>query len=219
MDFLNAQLQNELFDERPPSSFFDGPQDATVVAVTGRNVYFVIPDFDNDVAFGPAPVDVGSPAKGDQIVVVFVGTGVDKPRVVQLPTLKADDVVFAPAGDLSSTDVQAAIEELDGAVADVATTAAAAYSPSNPPPATVINQTIRGTISLATTDSSKTATISSVDVAKSQLRNLGSSNVDNSTEIAFVRLALTSSTVVTATRGTTGGSGPVVTSYELTEWT
>lgn len=85
MDFLNAQLQNELFDQRPASNFFDGPQDGIITAVVGRQVWFTVPDFDTEIAFGPATLDAGTPAKGDPIVVVFVGTGVDKPRVVQQP--------------------------------------------------------------------------------------------------------------------------------------
>lgn len=71
----------------------------------------------------------------------------------------------------------------------------------------------RGVISLATV-ASGTATITSVDTSKSDLRLLGYSNTNQPAENADI--VLTNATTITATRGTTSGTSRV--SWELTEY-
>lgn len=90
----------------------------------------------------------------------------------------------------------------------------------------MINQTIRGTITMAATGvGSATATIASVNTAKTQLRYLGwrSSGTAASTANMDCLVKLASATQVTAERmGGTTFSGPTidaVVSYEVTEWT
>lgn len=69
----------------------------------------------------------------------------------------------------------------------------------------------RGTITAGTT-----ATITSVNTAKSELRHLGQSgmNATSATSLAnsFFRIELTNATTITAS----GGTGTI--SWELTEW-
>lgn len=74
----------------------------------------------------------------------------------------------------------------------------------------------RGTISLQPSDAAKTATVSAVDVAKSELRFLG---VRGETDLphSLVTLVLTNPTTITATRSKSG-TYPVAVSWELTEW-
>jgi hypothetical protein len=74
----------------------------------------------------------------------------------------------------------------------------------------------RGTISLASPASVVTATISSVDVNKSFISHLGQTTTATDPRYYETRLALTSSTQITATRGV--GSGSAVVSYEVIEF-
>lgn len=70
----------------------------------------------------------------------------------------------------------------------------------------------RGTISL--TGLSATATITSVDTTKTELRYLGSHGVTNAVDYASI--TLTNATTITANRSNVGGSSVV--SWELTEY-
>lgn len=83
----------------------------------------------------------------------------------------------------------------------------------------------RGTISFTVSDTSKTATISSVNTNKAEIRLLGMSNAytwsgNSGTQLPFggisARIALTNATTVTATRGTALDSSLIV-SYEVIE--
>lgn len=78
----------------------------------------------------------------------------------------------------------------------------------------------RGTITL-TSAASATATITSVDTSKSELRFLGETmNAAASTSALatnMARLALTNSTTITATRVSVAADTTIV-SWELTEW-
>lgn len=88
------------------------------------------------------------------------------------------------------------------------------YSPNNPPPAggSVITQTIRGT-------ATSTATIPSVNMAKTQTRYLGDTRYGAASQSAGAGgyVALASATSLTVVSNTTTGSGGTI-SYELTEW-
>jgi hypothetical protein len=79
----------------------------------------------------------------------------------------------------------------------------------------------RGTITMTGTNTTGTATISAVDTAKSSLRNLGFSTntvITPATDYDGVRLALTNTTTVTATRGAGNISAAVVTAqFEVVE--
>lgn len=81
----------------------------------------------------------------------------------------------------------------------------------------VINQTIRGTISITGGGTGAQATIAAVNTAKAQLRNLGTQGSGASVGDEAVRLQLTSSTKIDASRSTSSGS--ISTGYEVTEWT
>ena len=77
----------------------------------------------------------------------------------------------------------------------------------------------RGTISVAAGASSNTATVTSVNTAKSELKFLGQSP-DAATAMygkELLRIELTNATTVTATRGGSPSRGNVV-SYELVEY-
>ena len=70
----------------------------------------------------------------------------------------------------------------------------------------------RGTITATT--GGATATITPVNTAKTELRFLGGSGTDGTSQGIVPRLVLTNSTTITAT--TSSGTGVV--SWELTEW-
>lgn len=72
----------------------------------------------------------------------------------------------------------------------------------------------RGTITIASITA--TATISSVTTSKTQLNYLGSSTGSLNLDDSLIRIALTSSTVITAIRDDNGGSATV--SYEVIEY-
>lgn len=75
----------------------------------------------------------------------------------------------------------------------------------------------RGTISMTSGGStSGTATITSVDTTKTELRLLGASNGSVVDTTAISRVVLTNATTVTATRSS--NSGTTVVSWELTEF-
>ena len=77
----------------------------------------------------------------------------------------------------------------------------------------------RGVISIAAGAASGTATITSVDTAKSELRFLGGSGYDVSGTVATVpRVVLTNATTVTATVINANATGGLSASWELTEW-
>lgn len=71
----------------------------------------------------------------------------------------------------------------------------------------------RGTILLNLGDATGTATITSVNTSKSELRHLGNSSI--AAVDANTRIALTDSTTITATRESTTQAATV--SWELTE--
>ena len=79
----------------------------------------------------------------------------------------------------------------------------------------VINSIQRGTIVVANGTSSNTATITSVDVTKSELRDLGQTTTSGS-DVDTVYIVLTNATTITATRA--GTSGITTISWELTEY-
>lgn len=79
----------------------------------------------------------------------------------------------------------------------------------------------RGTISLTGNNLTATATVSAVDVTKSQLAMLGLSTNSGSANVnseSFTRLSLTNSTTITATRGTAVYGIQTTVSWELTEF-
>lgn len=80
----------------------------------------------------------------------------------------------------------------------------------------------RGTVAISGAVASGTATITSVDVARAELRDLGYSNpsVGGTFYAGYIlsRLALTNSTTVTATRGAATTGFDVTHSFEVTEW-
>lgn len=80
-----------------------------------------------------------------------------------------------------------------------------------------IRRVIRGTITLSSV-TANTATISPalVDLNKTELRNLGFTTNSTNLNEAAVRLALTNTTTITATKNSS--SGESVVSYELTEY-
>lgn len=80
-----------------------------------------------------------------------------------------------------------------------------------------IKSTQRGVINLSGA-ATATATITSVDTAKTQLRYLGVKSDDNlgNNQRAMVRIQLTNSTTITAERFSSGGASDV--SWELTEY-
>lgn len=75
----------------------------------------------------------------------------------------------------------------------------------------------RGTIGIANSDLTNTATITAVDTSKTELRHLGMSGAvptDNADQ--FIRIGLTNATTITATRGDNHTAWTV--SFELTEY-
>lgn len=81
-----------------------------------------------------------------------------------------------------------------------------------------------GSITIATSTTSNTATISAVSVANAVLVWCGcytNDNVNNSTEIGsgFARMTLTNSTTITATRGAANASFTVTIKYYIVEYT
>lgn len=115
----------------------------------------------------------------------------------------------------------------NGQVLTVDTTTATGLKYATPTSGgSMINQTIRGTITLAGTGSpgggvtTVTATIATVNTAKSQLRHLGTTAANDSWQDA-VRIRLASATQITADRVETSvsTSNISIVSYELTEWT
>lgn len=75
----------------------------------------------------------------------------------------------------------------------------------------------RGTISIAALTTSATATITSVNTAKTELRYLGGGQLDGNGFAVFARVALTNSTTITATASSAPNSACNV-SWELTEF-
>jgi len=76
----------------------------------------------------------------------------------------------------------------------------------------------RGTITIASSQTTGTATITSVDPAKTELRWLGASSAISGEAAYRNRITLTNATTITATRATST-SDSVVISWELTEYT
>lgn len=74
----------------------------------------------------------------------------------------------------------------------------------------------RGTITIANSSTSNTATITSVDTAKSILFLLGAESTETSVANTNVRLALTNATTVTMSRG--GSTGSVTGGYQVVEY-
>jgi len=101
-DSSASVLPNLIFGERVATPAFDGPQDAVVVAAGPTSLTFIVTGvsgFEHTV-YGPAPypravmLPAGSPdthihapaipPSGTACVVVFVGNGIDRPRVLLL---------------------------------------------------------------------------------------------------------------------------------------
>ena len=81
----------------------------------------------------------------------------------------------------------------------------------------ILNSIQRGTVAIASGASSATVTISTVDVAKTELRFLGGSGVSGTTTLEVPRIELTDSTTITVTIPSTAASTLTI-SWELTEW-
>lgn len=81
----------------------------------------------------------------------------------------------------------------------------------------IIKSIQRGTIAMSSSEITKTATVNSVDTAKSVLNFLGSSCDTLNGGPGFIRLSLTNSTTVTADRGIHGSSAATA-SYEVIEY-
>lgn len=95
-----------LLRKQAPTKAFDGPQEATVVAATADTLTFTVNGYSPTVKFGPAPyprpavaattltLSSGTvspdphthtpsvPPAGTQCLVMFVGSGTDRPWVV-----------------------------------------------------------------------------------------------------------------------------------------
>lgn len=82
-------------------------------------------------------------------------------------------------------------------------------------PAGAIKSTQRGTIALVAV-ASNTATITAVDTTKTVLRFLGNSASGSDWAQSIVRIALTNSTTITATKESATNNATV--SWELTEY-
>jgi len=76
----------------------------------------------------------------------------------------------------------------------------------------------RGTITISNAAVTATATISSVTTSKTQLNYLGTSTNNAGLIYSLVRIALTSSTVITATRGNDTSGSDAIVSYEVIEY-
>jgi hypothetical protein len=79
----------------------------------------------------------------------------------------------------------------------------------------------RGTISITSPNTTATATVTSVNTAKSLLTYLGQTGYYGGTGvdgISNVRIALTNSTTITATTFTIPNAGGLAVSYELVEY-
>lgn len=83
------------------------------------------------------------------------------------------------------------------------------------PPIGSIKGIQRGVISIAGAAGSGTATITSVNTSKTQLRLLGTSNASGNPPDVSAHVVLTNATTVTAQRG--GTTGGLSVSWELTE--
>jgi hypothetical protein len=75
----------------------------------------------------------------------------------------------------------------------------------------------RGTVTIASNQTTGTATITSVDPAKTELRTLGASSVVAGESGARSRIALTNATTITATRAS-ANTDTVTVGWELTEY-
>lgn len=84
----------------------------------------------------------------------------------------------------------------------------------------VLNRIQAGTLTIAGNQSSGTATITAVDVSNTLLVPGGYSLNDAATtnDAVYVRLTLTNSTTLTATRGKAGGSGVATVPYTVLEF-
>ena len=85
------------------------------------------------------------------------------------------------------------------------------------PPAGTRKSIQRGVIAL-TSVTSATATVTAVNTSKARLYNLGWSISSGGSALDSVRVALTNSTTITATRGNTGGAVDSTVSWELEEF-
>lgn len=76
----------------------------------------------------------------------------------------------------------------------------------------------RGVISISPGNTSATATITAVDTAKTELRYLGGSGLDQNAYAAVPRVVLTNTTTITATMQYINGITATIVSWELTEY-
>ena len=81
----------------------------------------------------------------------------------------------------------------------------------------ILNSIQRGTVAIASGASSATATISAVNVAKTELRFLGGSGTSGGSIMGTPRIELTDSTTITVTIPSTADLTLTI-SWELTEW-
>ena len=80
----------------------------------------------------------------------------------------------------------------------------------------VIQSIQRGTISLNDSDSSGTATITSVTTSKAMLNHLGQAGTGTNAMNGLLRLTLTNATTVTANRSNSNGAASV--NYQVVEF-
>lgn len=80
-----SDIVNMMRMQRPTAVPPPVPLEGRIVDVVGPDVFFVVDDWDALRRFGPAPWNKASvlpPTVGDSCLVVFVGVGIEKPRVV-----------------------------------------------------------------------------------------------------------------------------------------
>ena len=84
---------------------------------------------------------------------------------------------------------------------------------------TVVKSIQRGTITISASGTSGTATITAVDIAKSNLTMLGfaTASTDSNPSTHNPRIALTNATTITATC-TSAAGGAIIVSYEIVEF-
>jgi len=135
----------------------------------------------------------------------FGGSGASK--WVSGTTYALDTVVWSPTNYLTYIRIVAGAGTTDPS-SD--TTNWALFGPSK------IKSIQRGTITVPNSTTSATATVTAVVTGKAELRMLGASTTSGETAAPELRVTLTNSTTITATRVNT--TYAVIVSWELTEW-
>jgi hypothetical protein len=153
-------------------------------------------------------------------------------RAAALDKLDANISTRAPASTAVSTanatnSRLANLDNLDAAMTSRA--AASDYTPARAAKLDQLDAAIssrmagikgiqRGTVTIASNQTSGTATITSVDTAKTELRHLGATGVVTGESGFRNRIALTNATTITATRASSNAD-TVTVGWELTEYT